>query len=48
MNIFNVVVPSRNRANLKACLRAVGNREPGARRIVIDGGVEISPTATGV
>jgi GT2 family glycosyltransferase len=41
--MFSVVVPSRNRTNLKACLRAVGYRQPGTWRIVIDDGLDISP-----
>jgi GT2 family glycosyltransferase len=41
--MFSVVVPSRNRTNLKACLRAIGSRQPGTWRIVIDDGLDISP-----
>ncbi len=41
--MFSVIVPSRNRTNLKACLRAVGTRQPGTWRIVIDDGVNLPP-----
>ncbi len=41
--MFSVIVPSRKRTNLKACLRAVGTRQPGAWRIVIDDGLNLAP-----
>jgi GT2 family glycosyltransferase len=45
MSMFSVVVPSCNRTNLKACLRAVANCQPGSWRIVVDDGLNISPSS---
>jgi GT2 family glycosyltransferase len=41
MSNFSVIIPSRSRANAIPCLRAVGEYEPEAWRIVIDDGVNL-------
>jgi GT2 family glycosyltransferase len=41
-----VVVPSKTPSNLLPCLRAVGNSEPGIRRIVVDDGIGLSLTGS--
>lgn len=41
--MISVIIPSRDRSNLLPCLRAVGQHEPGAWRIVVDDGVNLRP-----
>lgn len=44
MSMFSVVVPSRNRSNLKGCRRAVAICQPASWRTVIDDG--LGPSAS--